>query len=293
MTTREEDMTKTVFTASTHDYILFFTNHGRIFKLKGYHVPESSRNAKGTNLVNLLQLDTEENVSAMINVPDFVPDRYVFFATKKGIVKRIALDALNTARKGGIRCIGIDEDDEVIGVRLTTGADKILLAARSGRMIRFDENEVRPMGREAYGVRGIKMHDDDYLVDIACDSDGPNVLTVTDNGYGKITPTDDYTEHHRGSTGVTGHAVTEKTGPVKAIMCVHGDEDVMMIASNGVIIRTGVEDIRVCGRASQGVRLMRLADDVKVISITRALKEDEEEAVAEVVETVETNETEE
>ncbi|MBQ6867610.1 MAG: DNA gyrase subunit A, partial [Clostridia bacterium] len=164
MTTREEDMTKTVFTASTHDYILFFTNHGRIFKLKGYHVPESSRNAKGTNLVNLLQLDTDENVSAMINVPDFVPDRYVFFATKKGIVKRIALDALNTARKGGIRCIGIDEDDEVIGVRLTTGADKILLAARSGRMIRFDENEVRPMGREAYGVRGIKMHDDDYLV---------------------------------------------------------------------------------------------------------------------------------
>ncbi|MBQ2911167.1 MAG: DNA gyrase subunit A, partial [Clostridia bacterium] len=204
MTTREEDMTKTVFTASTHDYILFFTNHGRIFKLKGYHVPESSRNSKGTNLVNLLQLDTDENVSAMINVPDFVPDRYVFFATKKGIVKRIALDALNTARKGGIRCIGIDEDDEVIGVRLTTGADKILLAARSGRMIRFDENEVRPMGREAYGVRGIKMHDDDYLVDIACDSDGPNVLTVTDNGYVKITPTDDYTEHQRGSTGVTG-----------------------------------------------------------------------------------------
>ncbi|MBE6987955.1 MAG: DNA gyrase subunit A [Ruminococcaceae bacterium] len=293
MTTREEDMTKTVFTASTHDYILFFTNHGRIFKLKGYHVPESSRNAKGTNLVNLLQLDTDESVSAMINVPDFVPDRYVFFATKKGIVKRIALDALNTARKGGIRCIGIDEDDEVIGVRLTTGADKILLAARSGRMIRFDENEVRPMGREAYGVRGIKMHDDDYLVDIACDSDGPNVLTVTDNGYGKITPTDDYTEHHRGSTGVTGHAVTEKTGPVKAIMCVHGDEDVMMIASNGVIIRTGVEDIRVCGRASQGVRLMRLADDVKVISITRALKEDEEEAVTEVAEAAETNETEE
>ncbi len=293
MTTREEDMTKTVFTASTHDYILFFTNHGRIFKLKGYHVPESSRNAKGTNLVNLLQLDTDESVSAMINVPDFVPDRYVFFATKKGIVKRIALDALNTARKGGIRCIGIDEDDEVIGVRLTTGADKILLAARSGRMIRFDENEVRPMGREAYGVRGIKLNDDDYLVDIACDSDGPDVLTVTDNGYGKITPTDDYTEHHRGSTGVTGHAVTDKTGPVKAIMCVHGDEDVMMIASNGVIIRTGVEDIRVCGRASQGVRLMRLADDVKVISITRALKEDEEEAVTEVAEAVETNETEE
>ena len=286
MTTREEDMTKTVFTASTHDYLLFFTNFGRIFKLKGYHVPESSRNAKGTNVVNLLQLDSGESVSAMINVPEFVPDRYVFFATKNGVVKRIALDALNTARKGGIRCIGIDEDDEVIGVRLTTGSDKILLAARSGRMIRFDENEVRPMGREAYGVRGIKLNEGDYLVDVACDSDGSQVLTVTDNGYGKITPTEDYTEHHRGSTGVTGHAVTDKTGPVKAIMCVNGDEDVMMIASNGVIIRTGVEAIRVCGRASQGVRLMRLSDDVKIISITRALKEDEED-VSEIAETAE------
>ena len=289
MTTREEDMTKTVFTASTHDYLLFFTNFGRIFKLKGYHVPESSRNAKGTNVVNLLQLDSGESVSAMINVPEFVPDRYVFFATKNGVVKRIALDALNTARKGGIRCIGIDEDDEVIGVRLTTGSDKILLAARSGRMIRFDENEVRPMGREAYGVRGIKLNEGDYLVDVACDSDGSQVLTVTDNGYGKITPTEDYTEHHRGSTGVTGHAVTDKTGPVKAIMCVNGDEDVMMIASNGVIIRTGVETIRVCGRASQGVRLMRLSDDVKIISITRALKEDEED-VSEIAETAENTE---
>ena len=292
MTTREEDMTKTVFTASTHDYLLFFTNFGRIFKLKGYHVPESSRNAKGTNVVNLLQLDSGESVSAMINVPEFVPDRYVFFATKNGVVKRIALDALNTARKGGIRCIGIDEDDEVIGVRLTTGSDKILLAARSGRMIHFDENEVRPMGREAYGVRGIKLNEGDYLVDVACDSDGSQVLTVTDNGYGKITPTEDYTEHHRGSTGVTGHAVTDKTGPVKAIMCVNGDEDVMMIASNGVIIRTGVEAIRVCGRASQGVRLMRLSDDVKIISITRALKEDEED-VSEIAETAEAETTEE
>ena len=292
MTTREEDMTKTVFTASTHDYLLFFTNFGRIFKLKGYHVPESSRNAKGTNVVNLLQLDSGESVSAMINVPEFVPDRYVFFATKNGVVKRIALDALNTARKGGIRCIGIDEDDEVIGVRLTTGSDKILLAARSGRMIRFDENEVRPMGREAYGVRGIKLNEGDYLVDVACDSDGSQVLTVTDNGYGKITPTEDYTEHHRGSTGVTGHAVTDKTGPVKAIMCVNGDEDVMMIASNGVIIRTGVEAIRVCGRASQGVRLMKLSDDVKIISITRALKEDEED-VSEIAETAEAETTEE
>ena len=280
MTTREEDMTKTVFTASTHDYLLFFTNFGRIFKLKGYHVPESSRNAKGTNVVNLLQLDSGESVSAMINVPEFVPDRYVFFATKNGVVKRIALDALNTARKGGIRCIGIDEDDEVIGVRLTTGSDKILLAARSGRMIRFDENEVRPMGREAYGVRGIKLNEGDYLVDVACDSDGSQVLTVTDNGYGKITPTEDYTEHHRGSTGVTGHAVTDKTGPVKAIMCVNGDEDVMMIASNGVIIRVAVAEISQFARPSKGVRVMRIDDGVKVLSVAPTPHDDEEETVA-------------
>lgn len=277
MTTREEDVAKTVFTASTHDYILFFTNFGRVFKLKGYQVPESSRNAKGMNLINLLQLDGNESVTAMIAIPEFAPDVYVLFATKKGIVKRTTLTNLNTARKGGIRCIGIDEEDEVIGVRLTTGTDKILIGSRNGRVIRFDENEVRIMGREAYGVRGIRLSDDDYVVDVACDRDGANILTVTDNGYGKITPTTEYTEHHRGSSGVAGHTLTEKTGLLRSIMCVTGEEDVFLIASDGVIIRTGVDTIRVCGRASQGVRLMRLLDDVHIISITRAEREEEAE----------------
>ena len=278
MTTREEDVAKTVFTASSHDYLLFFTNYGRMYKLKGYHVPESSRNSKGRNLVNLLQLEGDETVTAMIAVPDFAPDTYVFFATRKGVVKRIALENLVTNRKGGIRCIGIDEDDEVIGVRLTGGSDKIMIGTRNGRVIRFDEKEVRPMGREAYGVRGIKLMDDDYVVDVACDRDGPYLLTVTEKGYGKVTLADEYTEHHRGSSGMTGHTLTDKTGKLTGIMCVTGEEDLLVIAEGGIMIRTGVDTIRVCGRASQGVRIMRLAEDDRVISITRAEREEEDSA---------------
>lgn len=275
MTTREEDAAKTVFTASTHDYILFFTNIGRVYKLKGYQVPESTRGAKGMNLVNLLQIEGEESVTAMIAVPEFEENSYVFFATKNGTVKRMPLLTLKTARKGGVRAIGIDENDEVIGVRITNGTDKIIIATRNGRAIRFDENEVRLTGRGAMGVRGIRLAGDDYVVDVACDRDGENILTVTENGYGKVTSTSDYTEHHRGGNGMTGHSITEKTGKLCAIMCVTGQEDVLLITSEGVIIRTSVDSIRVCGRASQGVRLVRTNDDVNVLAITRAEKEDE------------------
>ena len=275
MTTREEDVARTVFTASTHDFILFFTNFGRVFKLKGYQVPESSRNAKGMNLVNLLQIEGEEKVTAMIAVPSFAPDVYVLFATRKGTVKRMSLTALNTVRKGGIRCIGLEEGDEVIGVRLTNGDDKILIGSRNGRVIRFDEKEVRIMGRDAVGVRGIRLSEDDYVVDVACDRDGPSILTVTDNGYGKITPTAEYTEHHRGGGGMTGHTLTEKTGLLRSIMCITGEEDVMLITSEGVIIRTPTNTIRTCGRTSQGVRLIRTGEETKVISITRAEREED------------------
>ena len=209
--------------------------------------------------------------------------------TRQGVIKRTLLSEYEIQRKGGKIAINLDEGDELIFAAHTHGDTDIMVATSTGLAARFPEEKVSVMGRTAHGVRGIKLNEGDYLVDVACDSDGSQVLTVTDNGYGKITPTEDYTEHHRGSTGVTGHAVTDKTGPVKAIMCVNGDEDVMMIASNGVIIRTGVEAIRVCGRASQGVRLMRLSDDVKIISITRALKEDEED-VSEIAETAENTE---
>ena len=208
----------------------------------------------------------------------------MFFATKQGVVKRIRLSELHTARKAGVRVININENDELIGVRLTDGQDKILLCTRKGRGIRFDENEVRAMGRSATGVRGIRLAEDDYVVGVACDSDGQYLLTVTENGYGKLTEPSEFTEHHRGGGGITAHNLTEKTGLLAGIKCVNLDQDILLITDAGVIIRTGVETIRVCGRASQGVILMRLDEGVRLISLATAEKEEEgekEEAVPE------------
>lgn len=284
MTTRDEDIVETVFTASTHDHVLFFTNLGKVLRLKGYMIPEASRAAKGTNIVNLLQLESGERVTAMIPIKEFAEGAYVFFATKQGVVKRIRLSELHTARKAGVRVININENDELIGVRLTDGQDKILLCTRKGRGIRFDENEVRAMGRSATGVRGIRLAEDDYVVGVACDSDGQYLLTVTENGYGKLTEPSEFTEHHRGGGGITAHNLTEKTGLLAGIKCVNLDQDILLITDAGVIIRTGVETIRVCGRASQGVILMRLDEGVRLISLATAEKEEEgekEEAVPE------------
>ena len=277
MTTRDEDIVETVFTASTHDHVLFFTNLGKVLRLKGYMIPEASRAAKGTNIVNLLQLESGERVTAMIPIKEFAEGAYVFFATKQGVVKRIRLSELHTARKAGVRVININENDELIGVRLTDGQDKILLCTRKGRGIRFDENEVRAMGRSATGVRGIRLAEDDYVVGVACDSDGQYLLTVTENGYGKLTEPSEFTEHHRGGGGITAHNLTEKTGLLAGIKCVNLDQDILLITDAGVIIRTGVETIRVCGRASQGVILMRLDEGVRLISLATAEKEEEGE----------------
>ena len=241
MTTRDEDIVETVFTASTHDHVLFFTNLGKVLRLKGYMIPEASRAAKGTNIVNLLQLESGERVTAMIPIKEFAEGAYVFFATKQGVVKRIRLSELHTARKAGVRVININENDELIGVRLTDGQDKILLCTRKGRGIRFDENEVRAMGRSATGVRGIRLAEDDYVVGVACDSDGQYLLTVTENGYGKLTEPSEFTEHHRGGGGITAHNLTEKTGLLAGIKCVNLDQDILLITDAGVIIRTGVE----------------------------------------------------
>ncbi len=280
MTTRDEDIVETVFTASTHDHVLFFTNLGKVLRLKGYMIPEASRAAKGTNIVNLLQLESGERVTAMIPIKEFAEGAYVFFATKQGVVKRIRLSELHTARKAGVRVININENDELIGVRLTDGQDKILLCTRKGRGIRFDENEVRAMGRSATGVRGIRLAEDDYVVGVACDSDGQYLLTVTENGYGKLTEPSEFTEHHRGGGGITAHNLTEKTGLLAGIKCVNLDQDILLITDAGVIIRTGVETIRVCGRASQGVILMRLDEGVRLISLATAEKEEEGEEAA-------------
>ena len=278
MATREEDIVETVFTASTHDHVLFFTNLGKVLRLKGYMIPEASRTSKGTNIVNLLQLEGGERVTAMIPIKEFCDGAYVFFATKQGVVKRTHLSELHTARKAGVRVITLNEGDELIGVRLTDGQDKIILCTHDGRGIRFDEKEVRTMGRSAAGVRGIRLSEGDYVVGVACDSEGQYLLTVTENGYGKLTSPREFTEHHRGGGGIIAHNLTDKTGPLAGIKSVDTYNDILLITDEGVIIRTGVETIRVCSRSSQGVKLMRLDEGVKLISLAKADKEEEEEA---------------
>ena len=288
MTTREEDLVDTLFTASTHDNILFFTNYGRVYRLKGYLIPEAGRTAKGMNIVNLLQIDGDEKVTAMIPIREFEEGKYVFFATKMGTVKRMTLESLKTVRKAGIRALSVNDGDELIGVRLTDGAARLIMATREGRALRFDENEVRPMGRDAAGVRGIRLGEGDYVVGLARERENAELLTVTENGYGKRTATTEFTEHHRGGSGVTAHNLTEKTGKLAAIKVVTAEDDVMMITSGGVIIRMNAGTIRECGRVSQGVILMRLSEDVKVISVARTAKEEEDEYEAGAAEPEET-----
>jgi len=278
MATREEDFVETLFTASTHDTILFFTNLGRVYRLKGYQVPEAGRTAKGMNIVNLLQMGGEEKISAMLPIKEFSEDKFIVLVTKKGLVKRMVLQNLYTARKAGIRVLGLNEGDELISVRLTDGDAKIFIATQDGRAIRFDETEVRPMGRDAAGVRGIRLGEGDYVVGAAREREGCDLLTVTENGFGKRTPVTEFTIHHRGGGGVTAHNLTEKTGALAGIKVVDDLDDILLITDGGVVIRTGAETVRVCGRASQGVILMRLDEGVKITGVTKTAKEEEEPA---------------
>jgi len=274
--TREEDVVDTIFTASTHDNILFFTNFGRVYKMKGYRVPESNAgSAKGMNIVNLLQISGEERVTAMIPVRQMDQGGKVFFVTRNGTVKRMDLSVVNTERKAGVRAITLDEGDQLEKVLLTTGSDKIIIATREGAAIRFDENEVRTMGREASGVRGIRLREGDQVIGAAKEYPDSYFLTVTENGYGKLTLPEEYTEHHRGGGGVTAHNLTDKTGALVGIRCVTMNDDLLLINDAGVVIRMGMEDIRICGRNSQGVRLIRMDEDMKVISMTCTAKDDE------------------
>nr|WP_297175256.1 DNA gyrase subunit A [uncultured Agathobaculum sp.] len=276
MSTREEDFAKDIFTASTHDTILFFSNRGKVYKLKGYQIPETGRSAKGMNIVNLLELENEEKITAMFPIKEFADDKFLFFVTRQGVAKRVVLSDLQNIRRAGLRALNLNEDDALIDVRLTDGEQNILIATHEGRAICFDENEVRAMGRTATGVRGIRLSDGDYVVGAARARQGAYVLSITENGYGKRTPVEDFTIHHRGGGGMTLHNLTAKTGLVAGIAVVDNDNDVMIITDDGVIIRTGCEQIRECGRGSQGVIVMRTGEDVKVISIARTSKEEEE-----------------
>ena len=278
MSTREEDYVEGLFTASTHDYILYFTNRGRVHRKKGYLIPEAGRSARGTNIVNVLPLEEGERVTAGIAVRSLEDETaFLMFITRSGTVKRVPLTALNTARKAGIRALTLEDGDELIEVRLTDGRQNIILATHDGMAICFDENDVRCMGRDAVGVRGIKLREGDYVVGAARAHAGKTLLSITENGYGKRTAVEEFLRgsevQKRGGFGMKGYSVTEKTGKVVAVKVVDGDEDVMLVSDDGIIIRMAVSDINVYGRSAQGVRVMRLDEGVKVISIARAEKD--------------------
>ena len=281
MATKEEDYVDTVFTASTHDYILFFTNKGRVHRKKGYPIPEAGRTAKGTNLVNVLPIEQDEKVTAMIHLREFPEDRYLVMVTRAGTVKRIQLSSIFTARKAGIRAITLEEGDELITVRETDGEQAILIVTHDGMAICFKETDVRCMGRDACGVRGISLREGDFVVGAARAKYDHQVLIITENGYGKRTEMDEYIRadgpQKRGGYGLKGYNVTEKTGCVVGVKVVSDNDDVLVINDAGVIIRMAVSGISTYGRTAQGVKIMNLEEGVKVISFARTDHEEEEE----------------
>ena len=276
-TLKEEDYVKKLFTSSTHDFILFFTNIGKVHRLKGYRVPEASRTAKGTPIINVLPLESGESVTAMLHVSSLEePERYLMMATRMGTVKRITLQSINTARKSGIRALGLDEGDELISVDVTDGRQDVMLLTHDGMGIRFHESDVRCMGRDAVGVRGIKLKDGDYLVGGEIVQPDKLLFSVTENGYGKRTGPDEFSAQNRGGQGVKAYQCTAKTGNVAAVAMVAENEDLMMISDDGTIIRTGAGGVSVISRATQGVKVMTVAEGVKVIGLAVADPAEEE-----------------
>ena len=277
MSTREEDFVEHLFITSTHNYIMFFTNLGRVFRLKAYELPEASRTAKGTAIVNLLQLSQGEKIAAVMPVEDYTADVYVLMATRDGIIKKTKLEEYSNIRKSGIQSITLKDGDELIDVRLTDGKSDVVMVTRSGLSIRFDETDVRPMGRTSMGVKGITLSKDDKVVGMEpVVSDNAYILAITENGFGKRTEVEEYRTQARAGKGVLTYKTTSKTGHIIGIKIVNDTDDVMMITDSGVIIRINVKDISVLGRNTQGVTLMRTSDGSKVINIAKLPKEDEE-----------------
>ena len=282
-TLRDEDYVDTVFTASTHDYILFFTNRGRCYRKKGYLIPEAGRTARGVNIVNFIQVEKDEKVNAMLHVREMDDDSFLVFATRSGTVKRMPLSALRNIRTSGIRALTLDEGDELINVMRTDGGQNILMATHNGQAICFAETDVRPMGREAVGVRGIRLRDGDWVVGAEIAQPDAGVLSITENGYGKRTPAADYIRggeepQHRGGSGMKNYNITDKTGPVAAVKVVYDTDDVLVVSDDGVIIRMEAAGISELGRATQGVRIMRLSDGARVISVALTDRAESEDA---------------
>lgn len=284
-TLRDEDYVETVFTASTHDYILFFTDRGRCYRKKGYLIPEAGRTARGVNIVNFIQVEKDEKVSAMLHVREMDDDSFLVFATRSGTVKRMALSALRNIRTSGIRALTLDEGDELINVMRTDGEQNILMATHNGQAICFAETDVRAMGREAVGVRGIRLKDGDWVVGAEIAQPDASVLSITEKGYGKRTPAAEYIRggeepQHRGGSGMKNYNITDKTGPVAAVKVVQDSDDVLVVSDDGVIIRMEAAGISELGRATQGVRIMRLSEGARVISVALTDRAESEDAPA-------------
>ena len=272
ITTREEDTVVDVFTASTHDYILFFTDTGKVYRKKGYQIPESGKAAKGVNIVNIIQVETGERVQAMLHFRETGDEElYLFMTTRNGTVKRLEVSALKNLRNNGIRALTLDEGDQLISVTETRGHDRMLIATHDGQAVCFDETDVRAMGRTAVGVRGIRLREGDYVIGAARADADKTVLSITENGYGKRTPIEEYRITNRGGMGIRNYMVTDKTGPVVGMKVVDGTEDLLLVTAAGILIRTPVENIRVAGRATQGVIVMRFKEEGdRVISLALA-----------------------
>lgn len=287
MQTRDEDFVKDLFLCSTHDTILFFTDHGRVYRLKGYEVPEAGRTARGMAIVNLLEIAPDESVTAVIPVKEFREDRYLVMLTKQGLIKKTDMASYSNIRKGGLIAINLREDDSLISVMTTEGEDEILAATRNGMGIRFSEKDVRPMGRTATGVKAISLREGDYLVSAVKMSPTAKVLNVTEKGFGKRTVPEEFKVQYRGGMGVKIHQLTEKTGLLTGVLMLEENEEVMLITSEGVIIRLRGADISTIGRVSQGVKLMNLDEGVSVVGIAKITEDDiesEEEELAELAE---------
>ena len=283
ITTREEDTVVDVFTASTHDYILFFTDTGKVYRKKGYQIPESGKAAKGVNIVNIIQVETGEKVQTMLHFREQTDEElYLFMTTRNGTVKRLEVSALKNLRNNGIRALTLDEGDQLISVTETRGHDRMLIATHDGQAVCFDETDVRAMGRTAVGVRGIRLREGDYVVGAARADAGKTVLSITENGFGKRTPVEEYRITNRGGLGIRNYMVTDKTGCVVGMKMVDGTEDLLLVTAAGILIRTPVESIRVAGRATQGVIVMRFKEEGdRVISLALADPEEKEQPAPE------------
>ena len=279
MATKDEDFVETVFTASTHDNILFFTKAGRVYIKKGYNIPEAGRTARGTNLVNIIQMDNsaenQDKIAAMIGGRGLDEDSYLVFVTRNGTVKRMSQAALKNIRANGIRALNLDEGDELISVIQTGGDENILIATHDGMSVCFNEQDARPMGRTAVGVRGIKLRGDDYVIGAGSTSAGSALLTITEKGYGKRTPVEEYSVHGRGGLGIKNYNVTDKTGKIADVKVVNDEDDILVITDDGTIIRMSAANISLLSRATQGVRIMRIMDGSRVICIEKTDREEE------------------